>query len=249
VNRAAPADVVRVAFTRGTSGPRKRVLLSGRALAAAGFFQLAEAEWPADVRLLCAEPVSGGFGTMVLPALLRGGTVALAEDAAPATVAAAIARHRPTVAYLLTANLARLAHALRGSSSFDTLVYTGGPLEPVDLDAALERFGPVLVQVTGQTEVPKSYGVLGKADHGRVLAPTDIGVPYPGMRIAILAPDGSAVPDGESGELCLRGPAVMSGYDADAAGTAHAARGGWHHTGDQARLDERGHLHLLGRMP
>ncbi|WP_281690273.1 AMP-binding protein [Pseudonocardia thermophila] len=248
VARADAADVARVAFTRGTTGPRKRVLLSGRALAAAGLFQLTAAEWPAEVRLLCAEPVSGGFGTMVLPALLRGGTVVLTDDTAPETVAEAIDRHRPTVAYLLTVNLARLAHELPVPSTFETLVYSGGPLAPGDLDAALARFGPILVQATGQTEAPKSFAVLGKADHHPGLAATDIGMPLPGMRVAVLGPDGAPVPDGEPGELCLRGPAVMSGYADDPAATAHAFRGGWHHTGDLARLDERGHLHLIGRL-
>ena len=246
--RAAPGDVVRLAFTRGTTGPRKRVLLSGRALAAAGVFQLADAEWPARVRLLCAEPVSGGFGTMVLPALLRGGTVVLAPDAAPPTVAAAVARHRPTVAHLLTANLARLlAASAPDLSSLHTLAYSGGPLVPADVAAARERCAG-LVQVTGQTEVPKALAVLGSADHVPALEPTDVGVPFSGMRVAVLDPDGAPVAAGADGELCVRGPAVMSGYADDPDRTARAGRGGWHHTGDRACLDARGHLHLLGRL-
>lgn len=243
--RADPGDVVRLAFTRGTTGPRKRVLLSGRALAAAALFQLVDGEWPSRVRLLCAEPVSGGFGTMVLPALLRGGTVVLAPDAGPATVAAALAAHRPTVAHLLTANLARLlASTAPDLSSLHTLAYSGGPLpDPV---AALERVGPVLVQVTGQTEVPKALAVLGRGDHPP--APSDPCVPFSGMRVAVLDPDGAPVADGGPGELCVRGPAVMSGYADDPDRTARTGRGGWHHTGDRARLDARGHLHLLGRL-
>ena len=46
----------------------------------------------------------------------------------------------------------------------------------------------------------------------------------------------------------MRGPAVMAGYWARPDATAEALRGGWLHTGDVGRLDERGHLHVLDRL-
>jgi long-chain acyl-CoA synthetase len=55
------------------------------------------------------------------------------------------------------------------------------------------------------------------------------------------------VPVGEPGEIVVRGPLVFLGYDRDAEATAHAARGGWHHTGDVGRFDDEGRLDYVKR--
>jgi acyl-CoA synthetase (AMP-forming)/AMP-acid ligase II len=52
-----------------------------------------------------------------------------------------------------------------------------------------------------------------------------------------------------SGEILVRGPCVFNGYWQRPAETAHAARDGWHHTGDLGRLDEQGVLWFEGRAP
>jgi crotonobetaine/carnitine-CoA ligase len=56
------------------------------------------------------------------------------------------------------------------------------------------------------------------------------------------------VPAGEIGELVLRGPGMMSGYDDDPEATAQVFRGGWLHTGDLARRDAAGVITLVGRL-
>jgi acyl-CoA synthetase (AMP-forming)/AMP-acid ligase II len=68
-----------------------------------------------------------------------------------------------------------------------------------------------------------------------------------GMEIAILAPDGSHLDAGETGEICVRGPAVFSGYFNNPEANAKAFAHGWFHTGDLGHLDERGFLSITGR--
>jgi acyl-CoA synthetase (AMP-forming)/AMP-acid ligase II len=73
------------------------------------------------------------------------------------------------------------------------------------------------------------------------------GRPRTGMEVAILDADMRPLPVGEVGEICCRGPAVFAGYHDNPEATTKALRGGWFHTGDLGRLDERGLLYITGR--
>ncbi len=69
-----------------------------------------------------------------------------------------------------------------------------------------------------------------------------VGKALPGVEIRIVDPDASGV-----GEVAAKGPNVMAGYYGNEEATAEALRGGWLYTGDLGRLDEAGHLFLVGR--
>jgi acyl-CoA synthetase (AMP-forming)/AMP-acid ligase II len=66
--------------------------------------------------------------------------------------------------------------------------------------------------------------------------------------VAILDAANARLPAGETGEICVRGPAVMSGYFANDAANERAFAGGWFHTGDLGHLDARGFLFITGRQ-
>ena len=68
-----------------------------------------------------------------------------------------------------------------------------------------------------------------------------------GMEVAIFDAEMRRLPAGEVGEICCRGPAVFAGYHANPEATAKALRGGWFHTGDLGRMDERGLVYITGR--
>ena len=55
------------------------------------------------------------------------------------------------------------------------------------------------------------------------------------------------MPQGELGEICVRGPLIMKGYWKKPAETAEAFRGGWLHTGDIARKDKDGFMSIVDR--
>ena len=76
-----------------------------------------------------------------------------------------------------------------------------------------------------------------------------VGRPIPLQEIRIVDGAGADVPNGESGELLVRGPNVMQGYFEDAEQTAKTIDGeGWLHTGDVAALDDDGRLRILDRI-
>jgi len=75
-----------------------------------------------------------------------------------------------------------------------------------------------------------------------------IGLPIPSTRVCIKNEESQMLPLGETGELCIAGPQVMKGYWQRPEETAQTIDGdGWLHTGDMARIDEKGFVHIVDR--
>jgi acyl-CoA synthetase (AMP-forming)/AMP-acid ligase II len=80
--------------------------------------------------------------------------------------------------------------------------------------------------------------------------PGSIGMPLPDVDCKVVDIEGGTeeVAPGESGELCVRGPNVMDGYEANPSANSEAFSGSWFRTGDQGVLDPDGYLTLVGRI-
>jgi long-chain acyl-CoA synthetase len=108
-------------------------------------------------------------------------------------------------------------------------------------------------QVTGVTLV-EAYG-LTETSPAACINPMDlaeyngsIGLPIPSTDACIKDEDGHMLPVGEVGELCIKGPQVMKGYWQRPEETANAIDAdGWLHTGDMARMDEKGFFYIVDR--
>jgi long-chain acyl-CoA synthetase len=78
--------------------------------------------------------------------------------------------------------------------------------------------------------------------------PGSIGLPIDGVEMRVVADDGTEVPQGEVGEIAIRGPNVMKGYWQRPEATAEAIDpAGWFRTGDLARVDEDGYFFIVDR--
>ncbi|TVT53609.1 ATP-dependent acyl-CoA ligase [Amycolatopsis rhizosphaerae] len=118
---------------------------------------------------------------------------------------------------------------------------------PRDLHAALEkRWGAPWHEAFGMTETGGDIRV-SDVDHDELVGTGCIGRPTRDREAMVVDEAGFPVPRGETGELVLRGIGLMHGYHDDPEATARAFRGGWFHTGDLARMDERGRIFYLGR--
>ena len=111
-------------------------------------------------------------------------------------------------------------------------------------------------QVTG-VKLQEGYGLsetspiltlnFGSVDHSDDVP--GIGVPVPNTDISIRDEMGNSVAQGESGELCAKGPQVMSGYWNNVAATTECMTpDGYFKTGDVAMLDEHGFFHIVDRI-
>jgi long-chain acyl-CoA synthetase len=80
-----------------------------------------------------------------------------------------------------------------------------------------------------------------------VQKPDSIGIPVPGTDVRIVDDAGRPVPQGEPGELIVRGPQVMAGYWNRPEETARTIRDGWLYTGDVAVMDADGYFRIVDR--
>ncbi|GMG85390.1 acyl-CoA synthetase [Paralimibaculum aggregatum] len=102
--------------------------------------------------------------------------------------------------------------------------------------------------------IANAYGLTEGGPYITILRPEDalarpqsIGVPVPGVQVMLLDDAMRPVPRGETGEICIRSPAVMTGYLNRPEATAEALVDGWLKTGDLGRIDAEGFLHLVDR--
>ena len=102
--------------------------------------------------------------------------------------------------------------------------------------------------------VLESYGMT-EAAHQMASNPLPPAPRFPGSvgiaagpEIAVLGEDGAVLPQGEIGEVVIRGRNVVTGYENNPAANASAFTNGWFRTGDQGALDDGGYLRLTGRI-
>jgi len=246
----APDDPFRLAYTGGTTGKPKGVILTDRTEMAElsnMMLDLLPDIDPGDV-MLHAAPVTHGSGAFLLPHLVRGATNVILDRFDPERFLEAVERTRATATFLVPTMLAMLleqATVDRSKLALRRLVYGAAPIAPALLSRALDAFGPVMVQTYGQAEAPVTITCLQPGDHERL---DSAGRPYTFVEMKIVDDDGSEVPPGTVGEVVTRGPHVMAGYWRRPDDTARAIDpDGWLRTGDLGRIDDLGFLYLVDR--
>ncbi|MFD0422679.1 class I adenylate-forming enzyme family protein [Streptomyces parvus] len=130
-----------------------------------------------------------------------------------------------------------------------TLFSTGGAAPPPALVARLTaRYGKRVEPRNGYGLTETSGGVLAHFGDDYRADPAGAGRPTPVTEVRIAGPSGEKLPDGETGELWLRGQSLFRGYWRDAAATEEAfGAGGWFRTGDLA-VRREGQVSVVGRL-
>jgi len=125
----------------------------------------------------------------------------------------------------------------------------GAPVAPELVRRAREQLGVAVTIGFGQTEA-SPYLTHTRPDDPNPRWAETVGPPLPGTEIRISDPaTGLLLPTGVVGEICARGPGLMTGYFDDTEGTAQALdTDGWLHTGDLGSLDGDGYLRVQGRL-
>jgi long-chain acyl-CoA synthetase len=246
-------NVAALIYTSGTTGLPKGVMLTHRnllfvAVVSAGIRSLT----PND-RLYGILPMSHavGLSVVLLGALFSGATLYLAPRFDPVAALATLEKDRLTVMLGAPAMFSLLLEytkmkgiASRRFPDLRIISSSGAPLHAAVKADVEKLLGLPLHNGYGVTECSPN---ISQASVDKPRTDTSVGQILPGVEVKFVGNDGHRVPDGEVGELWVRGPNVMKGYYRAPEETAAAINPeGWFNTRDLARI-ENGYLFVVGR--
>jgi len=261
-------DPAWIFYTSGTTGKPKGATLSHLNLAAMSSSYLIGIDSIGEGDTLAHfAPMSHGSGLYLLPFLMAGGASLIPEPAkfTPENFVATVNAHDKLSMFLAPTMVRRVLDYMAtceqrlAIENLATITYGGGPMYAKDLNEALDVFGYCLAQVYGQGESPMTITYLDRNQHRSLKAIIadfgadstqilPVGQPHPQLELAIRAEDGTFLPEGQDGEVCVRGDVVMEGYWANEEASREALVHGWLRTGDVGHLDGKGFLYLTDRL-
>ncbi|WP_450104033.1 class I adenylate-forming enzyme family protein [Saccharopolyspora rosea] len=247
VDPEAPA---RILVTSGSQSEPKMIAYSHNAMGGGrANYVRALHDGDGPMRGLVLMKMSSGYGSCATSVSIAalGATLVLADRFDPAEALRLVTRHRPTHLFGVPTMLRRLseqpAQPDEDLSSLRAVVSSAAPLSDVTAQACRRRFGCRVITIYGSSDGINCHTARTGTDSGT-------GIPDPAVaEIRIVDPQGRDVRPGEPGEVWARGPMTplcyVAGPELDA---RHRTPDGWVRSGDRGVLDERGRLHVLGRL-
>ncbi len=250
--KTSPDDVALIVYTSGSTGVPKGAMLSHRSMVTSARIQC-EHWWAEPFRLLNNMPINhiGGAVQLAGQAFVAGGTQVLMPRFDPAALPRVIREQQvslihqvPTMYQLL---LEKGQPTPGDLASLQGVIWSGAPAPP-SLIAQLRRFCPRLFTSFGMTETGAEVLYTPENTPDKMLS-LSVGLPVPQIPLRLGKVDGSGPADGDSGELQIQGPTVMSGYFKQPQATAEAfTADGWLRTGDIGERLANGHYRITGRL-
>ena len=245
-------DTAVILYTSGTTGSPKGAMLTHLNIAHSVLHYQACMRLVADDRGALAVPASHVTGLIAtIAAMVQvGATIVVMPEFKAAAFLALVESERITHTLMVPAmyTLCLLAPDLAGHdlTSWRIGGYGGAPMPVATIDAlagALPQL--VLVNAYGATETTSPTTMM-PAGLTRTHADS-VGVPLPCAEIVVMDDSGREVAPGETGELWIGGPMVVSAYWDNAAATVASFTAGFWHSGDLGSVDAEGYVRILDR--
>jgi fatty-acyl-CoA synthase len=257
-------DVANIQYTSGTTGLPKGVMLTHHNVVNNGQFLAQGFHYTEQDKIVVPVPLFHCYGCVIgtMSAVSSGAAIILPNWTfdARATLKA-VHEERATSMYgapaMYVAEFALPEFARYDTTSLRTGMMSGAPC-PVELMKRVlgEMHCRELVIAYGQTETSPVVTMSDAGDSleirvntvGRAMPQTEIMIASLEAKPELNIASGEALPNGQQGEVCVRGYALMKGYDGDPEGTALVIQpDGWLRTGDLAIMREDGCIHITGR--
>jgi long-chain acyl-CoA synthetase len=243
-------DTAVILYTSGTTGTPKGAELTHSNLrrnveAATALFDMS----PDDV-VFGGLPFFHSFGqTCALNATIsRGGTITLLPRFEPEKAFEVIQRDKVTILEGVPTMYSALINHPAGdacdTSSLRVCVSGGSALPGEVLRGFEEKFDAAILEGYGLSET-SPLASFNHPDRERKVG--SIGTPIEGVEMKVVDDDGKEVPQGEVGEIAIKGHNVMKGYWQRDDATQEVMRDGWFHTGDMATIDDDGYFFIVDR--
>ncbi len=251
-------DEALLLYTSGSTGKPKGVLHTHRSIVRNIGVQIREFYWEGDEpkRILCHFPINHvaadteiGFG-----AIMAGATLVFMDKFDPAATLETIQRERLTdlgqVPVMFLMEFKEPTFRTTDLSSLRRFLWAGSAAPKIMLDVLSgigSRSGASLLTGYGSTETCGFVTYTRKDDDLDTLLNT-AGRIAEEFELKIVDEERRELPDGQVGEIAVRGPFLMKGYYNNPGATAAVMDNeGWYYTSDLARRDERGYIHIVGR--
>lgn len=243
----APAVLI---FTSGTTGKPKGAILTHLNLLANCESCRRAIRVSGDDTFVSILPFFHSYGatvSMLLPLFCGSKNVLMPQFLALETLQAVQAHRATIVAGVPTMYAVMLQIKEPGALDVSSLrfVVSGVAALPAEVCLGFERaFGVPIVEGYGPTEASPVVS-CNQTDGSRKIG--SVGPPLPGVEVMITDDEMNELAVGQIGEICVRGPNVMTGYHNALELTSQTIVDGWLRTGDLGRLDEDGHLYIVDR--
>jgi long-chain acyl-CoA synthetase len=246
----AADDVAVLMYTSGTSGLPKGAMLTYRNLQSDVDASIAHVQFQSRHKFLGIIPLFHAFGmtAMMLAPIQLGSSIVYMGRFSPVGALNAIREHGISLMGGVPSMFAAMLR-LKDASAADfktiyALICGGEPLPGALREAFRARFGVELYEAYGMTETSLAIALNTPLRN----KPGSVGTAIPGMEIRLVDDAGDTVPQGQEGEIRVRGPMVMKGYNNLPEETAAALTAdGYFITGDLGRIDADGFLFITGR--
>ncbi len=242
-------EMAAILYTSATTGRPKGVMLTHANVVSNVYATSHHLRMTPEDRGLCALPLFHCFGqNFVMNALVStGSTLVLQERFVPEEFLGAIGRERITLLYAVPTMYILILTGDTSAYDFRSLrlCFSAAAMLPADVERRWhERYGHWIHQGYGLTECSP----FASYNHDTLFRPGSVGTPVENVEMRVVDEHGRELPDGELGEILIKGPNVMKGYFRNPEATAQAVRDGWLHSGDIGYRDKDGYYYIADRV-